>query len=112
MALSTASKESSWLLRLCRDVGMRSMMDFTSRGRILCDNKAAISFAEEEKVAARSKHIDVSYHKVREDVMEGRLVVEPVPTNEMAADGLTKPLCREIFNTFLRLTGMVSKGEC
>ncbi len=43
---------------------------------------------------ARTKHIDIRYHFIRELCDEKKLELEYCPTNEMAANLLTKPLPR------------------
>ena len=43
---------------------------------------------------SRSKHIDVQYHYVRELAQQGFIEIEYIPTAEMAADILRKPLKR------------------
>jgi hypothetical protein len=55
---------------------------------------------------ARSKHIDVQYHYVRELKEAGTIDVEYVPTEEMAADCLTKPLKRQRFTENLEMVGL------
>ena len=46
---------------------------------------------------ARTKHIDVRFHKIRELVSSGELLLEKVHTSENAADILTKPVTIEKF---------------
>ena len=55
----------------------------------------------------KSKHIDVRYHYTRELLDEGTIKVEYVPTSEIAADCLTKPLKRTQFETNLKALGLV-----
>jgi hypothetical protein len=43
---------------------------------------------------ARSKHIDVQYHYIRELVQNDTVKLEYIQTLEIAADYLTKPLKR------------------
>jgi len=40
----------------------------------------------------RAKHIDTSYHYVRNKVEEGAIRLEYIPTDQLVADGPTKPL--------------------
>lgn len=54
------------------------------------DNLGVISTTEEFKTNATTKHIDTAYHLTR----DGAVKLSYVPTPAMAANGLTKALCR------------------
>ena len=55
---------------------------------------------------ARSKHIDVQYHYVRELLESNTISVEYIRTSEMAADCLTKPLKRGLLKNNLDILGL------
>lgn len=55
---------------------------------------------------SRTKHIDVQYHYVRKVVEDGLIQISYVPTAEMAADILTKPLTKAVFERCRALLGM------
>ena len=65
----------------------------------IVDNEGAINLASNPLInsSARTKHIDVRFHFVRELVSSGTIVVEYVSTCEQPADILTKPLTSSIF---------------
>ncbi len=44
---------------------------------------------------SRTKHIDVKYNFIKELVFQRKLVPQYIPTNEMIADVLTKPLPKQ-----------------
>ncbi len=71
------------------------------------DNQGAIALTKNPYLHKRSKHIDVCHHYVRDLAEKGRLVVEYIPTADMVADGMTKPLARVAFDRFKSLLGMV-----
>jgi hypothetical protein len=48
----------------------------------------------------RSKHIDIRYHFIREEVKEDRVSLEYVPTMENIADIFTKPASKENLEKF------------
>ena len=52
---------------------------------------------------ARIKHIDVTFHKIKELVSSGELLLEKIYTSKNAADMLTKPITTKNFNDFLNL---------
>ena len=70
------------------------------------DNQASIASSKNPEFHARTKHIDVIYHYQREKVRDKLVEFIYVPTAEMAADGLTKPLPRVKFERFLELIKM------
>lgn len=98
MALSQASREAIWIQRLANDltVTMDSMI-------IMCDNASAICLARNPVQHSRTKHIDVHYHFVRQQVQEEKLQVQHVPTDQQLADLLTKPLPKAQFETLRKL---------
>ena len=65
--------------------------------KVFVDNDGAIKLASNPLSSARTKHIDVRFHFVRELVSSGIIAVEYVPTNEQRADILTKALVGPIF---------------
>ena len=75
------------------------------------DNQGALALVKNPHLHARSKHIDVSYHFIRDLAEKRMLQITYVPTTEMIADGMTKPLARMAFERFKRLLGLVEKGD-
>lgn len=64
---------------------------------MFCDNLGAIKLVKNPIFHARSKHIKISHHFVRERVLSGEISLEYVSTNDPPADILTKPLGRVKF---------------
>jgi hypothetical protein len=87
VALCEASKEVAWL---------RRQLDFLGHPQgpvtLFEDNSAAIFLANDDGAAHRTKHIDVKFHYVREQVARGVVQVVAVRTDEQHADVLTKAL--------------------
>ncbi|CZS94184.1 uncharacterized protein RAG0_04240 [Rhynchosporium agropyri] len=75
------------------------------------DNQGAIALTKNAYLNERSKHIDIAYHFVRDLAERGRLKVDYIPTDEMVADGMTKPLDRVAFEKFKRQMGLVEEGR-
>ncbi|CAB1107750.1 unnamed protein product [Ectocarpus sp. CCAP 1310/34] len=63
--------------------------------KVLEDSKEALALIENPFSSARSKHIDVRFHFIRELFKSGKTTAEYVPTGEQHADMLTKVLGRE-----------------
>jgi len=60
------------------------------------DNQSAIYFSRNNTDNLRTKHIDVQYHFVREQLVAGLMSILKIPTKENTADLLTKPLSTEV----------------
>ena len=58
---------------------------------------------------ARTKHIEVHHHYIREKVFEGEIEMVPTKTEEHIADILTKGLHKVKFEKFLKALNMVCK---
>ena len=57
---------------------------------MFCDSQSAIHLAKNQVYHARTKHIDVRYHFVREIIEEGEVLVQKIKTDDNPADMLTK----------------------
>ena len=77
---------------------------------ISCDNQGAIALAKDNKYHARTKHIDLRYHFVREAVEDKKIKVAYIPTDENVSDIFTKPLPKPKFQKFVELLGLRDKG--
>ncbi|CAM8947373.1 unnamed protein product [Rhodiola kirilowii] len=60
--------------------------------RLWCDNISAISLASNPVFHARTRHVEIDYHFVREKVVRGELLVGYVSTIDQFADIFTKGL--------------------
>ena len=71
---------------------------------IMEDNRAAQKWCYNPIHHAKQKHIDVSYHFVREQCAEFRTMdVVPIETDKMLADVFTKSLPQPAFEKFIRI---------
>ena len=62
------------------------------------DNTASMALASKGKsTSSRTKHIAIRYFWIKERIDSGELKVEHMPTQDMLADLLTKPLQGELF---------------
>ena len=71
------------------------------------DNRAAKCLIEDPLSAARTKHIDIIYHHVREKVARQQMKFVSIPTADNAADILTKPLPQQLFEKHRLSLGVV-----
>ena len=65
--------------------------------RIGQDNQAVIHSIQRGVPAERSRHVDIRYFWLKDRAESGEVLIEYVPTEDMVADLLTKPLQGEIF---------------
>lgn len=88
MAANEAAKEAAWIEKLWKEVVETPL----ALPPILhCDNLSAIDFTQDAKFTNKSKHIEVRFFYIRNDmVARGRLRVEHIPGTEQVADILTK----------------------
>ena len=104
MATTQATKEALWLSHLLKELGCAGGdLDTVT---IHADNQGAIALAKNPEHHARTKHIDVQYHFIREHVEANRVQLSYISTHEMAADGLTKPLPHLKFQQFVNMLGI------
>ena len=61
------------------------------------DNTAAIFLINNQHVGARTKHIDIKYHFIRELTESGQIKIQFIRSEDNVADGNTKNLSEVIF---------------
>lgn len=86
LALSAALQEATWLKNLGQDLDS----DFETPIKIGCDNQSALALAKTDGFRARSKHIDVRHHYIRDKLEDNTIDLEYILTEQMVADSLTK----------------------
>lgn len=87
-ALAYAAKEAVWLQNLLGQLKVQGNKSTLLYG----DNNGSIALVQNPLFHAKTKHIDVSVHYTRELYKQGKIKLEYIPTSQMLADCLTKPL--------------------
>jgi hypothetical protein len=103
MALSSATREALWLRTILSELGL----DISLPTHINVDNHGTILFAQNSGYHARSKHINICYHFIRENIAFNKVSVSYIPTDENAADIFTKGLTRSKHEYLTSLLGMI-----
>lgn len=88
VATTHAAKECIWLRRLTSQL----FDPITTSTTLYCDNQAAIHLATDDNYHARTKHIDIRFHFIRQTITDGAINIVYCPTQDMTADILTKAL--------------------
>jgi histone deacetylase 1/2 len=78
---------------------------------LLCDNLSAVSLAHNPVLHARTKHMELDIHFVREKVLSRQLQVLHVPATDQLADPLTKPLSPSNYSTIRSKLKVFSNEE-
>ncbi|TPX55785.1 DNA-directed DNA polymerase [Powellomyces hirtus] len=106
MALPQACKEAIWLRQLLIELGYPQGLPC----KIYEDNQGCIALARNPTNHARTKHIDIRHHFIRESIANQHVDLEYCPTKDMAADLLTKPLPRPHFANLCEMLGLGIKS--
>jgi len=96
IALCAGAKQAVWLRGLFIELGQDKFLSKDPGRSVLLygDNQGALALVENPENHARTKHIDVQYHYIRYLVGNGSVSTAYCPTDQMAADILTKPLTK------------------
>ena len=101
-AVANTTTEVMWIQTLLYELGIQT----PQAAKLWCDNIGAKYISANPVFHARTKHIEVDYHFVRERVARRLLEIEYISTKDQVADGFTKPLTvrqMEIFKNNLNL---------
>jgi hypothetical protein len=101
VAASEACKEAVWLSRLASDMGIPQHVP-----KLFCDSQSAIALAKNPVYHAKTKHIGVRYHFIRECIANSCISLEKVVSRENAADALTKALPQDALEHCCYLMGI------
>lgn len=85
MAVTEAFKEAIWLRGMLTNLGI-----VQNHLIVHCDNQSAINLAKNSVYHARTKHIDVRHHFVRDIIEEGEILLKKIHTRDNPADMMTK----------------------
>jgi hypothetical protein len=95
-ALDNGAAKAKWVDSLLKELGVTKQ-----RTSILwCDNLGATYLTANPVLHARTKHIEIDFHFVRERVAAGELDVRFISTNDQVADVFTKPATRLMLDRF------------
>ena len=102
MPVAHAFKEAFWLSSFLSLLKLPVTRPFP----ILSDNQATCSLSNSIAISARSKHIDIRHHFLRDHIQSSSFSTTWIPTTDMPGDIFTKPLPSILFNRHCDVLGL------
>jgi hypothetical protein len=96
--VANATTELIWVEALTRELGVM----LHQRPILWCENLGATYLSANPIFHARTKHIEIDYHFVRERVTNKLLDIKFISTKDQVADGFTKALGVKDLDEFKR----------
>ena len=100
MAISSTTQEIKWIRQLLNELHICYQQEPTI---LNIDNQAAIAISENDVHHARTKHIDIRHHFVREAIKNKEIQLKWVSTHDQLADIFTKGLLKVRFHYLRQL---------
>jgi hypothetical protein len=97
VAAASCCSQLLWITYSMSDIG-----EEYTHVPLQCDSTSVISVAKNPVLHSKTKHIEVGYHFLRDNVEKGKITLSHVPTHDQLAYIFTKPLDQA---TFTRLRG-------
>ncbi|CAM8954016.1 unnamed protein product [Rhodiola kirilowii] len=106
-ALANGTAEAIWIQSILKELGVQQKQPPI----LWCDNLGATYLTANPVFHARTKHIEINFHFVREKVAQGALDVRFISTNDQLADVFTKPATRHTLDRFCHNLNLVRCGS-
>jgi histone deacetylase 1/2 len=105
-ALANGTAEAVWIQSVLTELGVRQ-----SRPPVLwCDNLGATYLSANPMFHARTKHIEIDFHFVREKLASGSITVRFIASADQIADVFTKPVTQLTLRKFRSNLNLVHDG--
>ncbi|KAE8665748.1 hypothetical protein F3Y22_tig00112530pilonHSYRG00240 [Hibiscus syriacus] len=108
VACFEAIVQSLWLRNFVDDLGIVGTI--AKPMRIYCDNTTTVFLSKNNRYSKGSKHMDLKYLSVKEEVQNQRVQILHIGTNDMIADLSTKGLALKTFIGHVSEIGVVTKS--
>lgn len=100
---TNAAREALWF---CQYWSEMTGVPLSTPTTIYTDNQGAMALAMTDTYHARTKHIDIRYHFIREAIEKQDVSLVYCPTDDMTADIFTKALPHQKLEKFRKLLGL------
>ncbi|KAA0046033.1 cysteine-rich RLK RECEPTOR-like protein kinase [Cucumis melo var. makuwa] len=102
-AMSLGICEEIWLQKVLSDLHQECETPL----KLFCDNKAAISIANNPVQHDKTKHVEIDRHFIKERLDSGSICIPYIPSSQQIADVLTKGLLRPHFDLCVSKLGLI-----
>lgn len=107
MAICEVTQAIMWTIAMMKEMDIHTATNITGRTSsnlpipvVTSDNKSAIAMAKNDMLHNRSKHIDIKYHFIRDEITKGTISLQWISTHDQVADIFTKTLVPRLFLKF------------
>ncbi|OWZ06002.1 LOW QUALITY PROTEIN: polyprotein [Phytophthora megakarya] len=105
MALSLCTQEVLWGRAMLKDMGH----EHPEGTQVWEDNQGANALVSNARYDARTKHVDIRHHFIRENVEDGTVKIGYIDTKHQLADMLTKALGTKTLQYLRNASGVKAK---
>ena len=98
MALSNCINELVWIITFLRELGY----EVPTPVHVYTDSKSARDLSYNPVHHDRTKHIDIAYHRIREFILDGTIVVCHISGINNPADIFTKNVSSSVFKRLIK----------
>ena len=100
IAVTDAAKEIKFIVQIFESIGLKIKKPIN----INVDNTGAIFMSENNSATARTKHIDIKFHFIRQLIKEGLIKIIFIKSEDNKADPLTKNVSSTIYDRQIKET--------
>ena len=96
IGLSYALRDTIPIMNMLQEMSNHGIEVNNNKPTVTCngfeDNSGTLEMAKVHTFRPRTKHINVKLHHFRQYVEKGKIIINPIATDEQQADYLTKPV--------------------